>query len=618
MGLHAAAEAGEAGQVSAELPARDRPRAALSAARSRGGLLPPFGSPEYPAWADAYFRDSFEGQRYSALYDEAVRIAGRARNPYAAAVAIEAWFRSAGGFVYDEHPPPAGEQAPLVHFVTRSQRGYCQHFAGAMALMLRYLGIPARVAAGFSKRRLRRGTEAMDGLRPRRAHVGRGVVRRLRVAPVRPHAGSGRARGAVHDLLDAVRRNRSGRSSRDKRNLGRRRGGEGAASVKLANLGREALTPNTDPSEAAQGGSNVQQDDERGPGTAIFIVLGALGVALLFVLAKLGLRRSRYFTSDPRRIPAACRRELVEFLRDQRIDVAPSLGTRELGEFLGRRAGVDATELADALGRARYAPLARAREAARGRHELKAVGAASAGRFHPAAACVASSRCAPCSPTSASDRDGGGGGAAPAPDHRALAEAGPSDRRPRRGRDSRAAARPGKGYGSVTVVTGHLAEEVEGLLDGLDLQFVRQPSPDGSADAVRRALEAGAGLPALVTAADTVLGDGDLARVAKTGSAAIAYRRDPRKARMAIESGLVTQVVADDPALPFASAPLWLLTDEIDLNGLSGPPFELSAAFQRAIDSGKPVAAVEIGPTRDLTEPADLARVRTFPILGAR
>ena len=85
---------------------------------------------------------------------------------------------------------------------------------------------------------------------------------------------------------------------------------------------------------------------------------------------------------------------------------------------------------------------------------------------------------------------------------------------------------------------------------------------------------------------------------------------------MAIESGLVTQVVADDPALPFASAPLWLLTDEIDLNGLSGPPFELSAAFQRAIDSGKPVAAVEIGPTRDLTEPADLAR-ENFPYLGS-
>ena len=33
---------------------------------------------------------------------------------------------------------------------TQTRAGYCQHFAGAMALMLRYLGVPARVAVGFS------------------------------------------------------------------------------------------------------------------------------------------------------------------------------------------------------------------------------------------------------------------------------------------------------------------------------------------------------------------------------------------------------------------------------------------------------------------------------------
>jgi hypothetical protein len=42
----------------------------------------------------------------------------------------------------------------------------------------------------------------------------------------------------------------------------------------------------------------------------------------------------------------------------------------------------------------------------------------------------------------------------------------------------------------------------------------------------------------------------------------------------------------------------------------------LSAAFQRAIDAGKRVAAVEIGPTRDLTAPIDLAR-ENFPYLGS-
>src|SRR4029079_16980207 len=38
----------------------------------------------------------------------------------------------------------------LVGFVARTHAGYCQYFAGAMALMLRYLGIPSRVAVGFA------------------------------------------------------------------------------------------------------------------------------------------------------------------------------------------------------------------------------------------------------------------------------------------------------------------------------------------------------------------------------------------------------------------------------------------------------------------------------------
>jgi NDP-sugar pyrophosphorylase family protein len=172
-----------------------------------------------------------------------------------------------------------------------------------------------------------------------------------------------------------------------------------------------------------------------------------------------------------------------------------------------------------------------------------------------------------------------------------------------------------EGIGPVTVVTGYLAEQIEELLQGLDVRFARQPSPDGSADAVQRAFESGAGLPSLVLAADTVFGPGDLAKVAAVDSAAVAYREDPRKSRIAIESGLVTRVEAEDPALPYSSAPLWLLTEEIELDGLAGPPFELSVAFQRAIDAGKPVAAVEIGSTRDLTEPADLVR-ENFTYLG--
>ncbi|MFT4035174.1 MAG: transglutaminase-like domain-containing protein [Patulibacter sp.] len=45
--------------------------------------------------------------------------------------------------------PPAGLQ-PLLSFLTDSRVGYCQHFAGAAALLLRLMGVPARVAVGFA------------------------------------------------------------------------------------------------------------------------------------------------------------------------------------------------------------------------------------------------------------------------------------------------------------------------------------------------------------------------------------------------------------------------------------------------------------------------------------
>jgi transglutaminase-like putative cysteine protease len=51
-------------------------------------------------------------------------------------------------YIYDERPPR--RDYPLAAFLFRDKVGYCQHFSGAMALMLRILGIPARVAAGFT------------------------------------------------------------------------------------------------------------------------------------------------------------------------------------------------------------------------------------------------------------------------------------------------------------------------------------------------------------------------------------------------------------------------------------------------------------------------------------
>ena len=189
------------------------------------------------------------------------------------------------------------------------------------------------------------------------------------------------------------------------------------------------------------------------------------------------------------------------------------------------------------------------------------------------------------------------------------------------------------GCTAATVVTGHLAEQVEELLGdgsafGLELGYVRQPGVLGSADAVLRALADGAEAPLLVTAADTVYTSGDVRRFlgawAASGAAgALAVRADPKvdpphRDAVRIVGGLVEKVVDDDPKNRLGAAPLWVLGPAIVplLEGLPGPPYELADAVQLAVDRGIRIAGVEIGKTRDLTHPVDLVR-ENFPYLGS-
>ncbi len=187
------------------------------------------------------------------------------------------------------------------------------------------------------------------------------------------------------------------------------------------------------------------------------------------------------------------------------------------------------------------------------------------------------------------------------------------------------------GLTRVTVVTGHLAEQLEELVGdgsgfGVEAKLVRQPLLDGSAGAVRAALGGGAAPPAIVVAADTVYRSGDVGRFARAFAAsgaagAIAVRREPppgpRRAAVRVDDGRVTRVPDDDPSNPLASAALWGMDAEVarELERLSGPPYELAEAYQRAIDAGARISAVEVGPTRDLTYSLDLIR-ENFPYLS--
>lgn len=184
----------------------------------------------------------------------------------------------------------------------------------------------------------------------------------------------------------------------------------------------------------------------------------------------------------------------------------------------------------------------------------------------------------------------------------------------------------------AVVVTGHLAEQVEELVGGgagfgIEIAFARQPGVLGSADTVRRALAAGAKPPLLVTAADTVYTQGDVGRfvaafLASGAAGAIAGRREPppvpaHRDGLRVVGGLVEKVVDDDPANELGSAPLWAVGPAVVplFEDLPGPPFELATVFERALESGLPIAGIEIGRTRDLTHPIDVVK-QNFPYLG--
>ena len=105
----------------------------------------------YPQWVtDSFVQLPPEiTARTRDLARQIVTAAG-ASTPYDQAQAITDWLRQ--NITYDQNadaPPPNVEPVDYVLFTTR--RGYCNYYASAEVIMLRSLGIPARLAVGFNQ-----------------------------------------------------------------------------------------------------------------------------------------------------------------------------------------------------------------------------------------------------------------------------------------------------------------------------------------------------------------------------------------------------------------------------------------------------------------------------------
>lgn len=106
----------------------------------------------YPAWVRARYLQLPEGfsPRVAALAEE---ITAGQSNPYDKAVAITAYLRREMDYAETIPAPPPGTDS-LEWFLFTTRQGYCNYYATAQVMMLRAVGVPARMAVGYAQGQL--------------------------------------------------------------------------------------------------------------------------------------------------------------------------------------------------------------------------------------------------------------------------------------------------------------------------------------------------------------------------------------------------------------------------------------------------------------------------------
>ena len=303
-----------------------------------------FGAPGRERDVDRLFRDERYQPlwAYEPLWQEARRRTARAASPYEATLLLERWFRREGGFRYEEQPPLSASGAPpLVDFVEVTRAGYCQHYAGAMAVMLRLLGIPARVAVGFTAGTWKAGVWTVTD---HQAHAwveawfdGFGWL------AFDPTPGRGTL-SAVYTLAS-----------------------DSADAVAALGTGRFLdFTPSFEQGETPPSAAPVERRQPRSlPWWLVAVPLVPTGLAGGVVAGKWARRRHRLRRRDPRALASGVRAELVAALLDRGAAEAAVATPTDLRRTTERVLTLPAGALTDALAEARFGPLDGARSAAR-------------------------------------------------------------------------------------------------------------------------------------------------------------------------------------------------------------------------------------------------------------
>ena len=265
----------------------------------------------------------------------ALEVTGAGANPYDAAVAMQKYFRSSA-FAYSTEAPVAegydGGSLGVIATFLDVKKGYCIHFASAMAVMARTLGIPARIALGYAPGESTR--DQFQGLP--RWNV---TTHDLHVWPELYFPGTGwvpfeptTGRGSIPDY---------------------------ALGVGAAAQGTTAPSTNDQANrDAAQAGRDESLDGASALGTDLTVwfqiaavVLGIVVLVLLpFLIRSVQRLRRRRTVASGRASPSLLWRELVDTAMDLGIPVPDTETARHLADRLGA-AGARAGDAHLALGR---------------------------------------------------------------------------------------------------------------------------------------------------------------------------------------------------------------------------------------------------------------------------
>jgi hypothetical protein len=282
--------------------------------------------------------------------------ASDAKTEYEAVFAVEHYFRSKP-FRYTLTPNLSGNVPALADFMLKTHAGYCQMFSGAMALVLRLHGIPARVAVGFMPGKLQ-GAETYI-VNDRQAHAWVEVYfPEWGWIPFEPTPGSHLPTDTSSSSPKFAQISTSGGHipAQLQKFFGQVAAGPTGPATQGGNFNRVGGHGGAPAGSASSAFPTTTGGGSHGRFISWLFTITLIVLAAVLVL-KTASVRWRYLRRGPRARAAAAYHDLAAFVGDQGLALRPDETFAELAGRLQETFGVDAAAFARSATVARYAAL---------------------------------------------------------------------------------------------------------------------------------------------------------------------------------------------------------------------------------------------------------------------